>query len=37
MSALLHECPGVDDQGQIIVSTVTDSHAQDPSQALALV
>jgi Transposase DDE domain len=27
---------GVDDQGQIIASTVTDSHAQDPSQVPVL-
>lgn len=27
---------GVDDQGQILVSTVTESHAQDPSQVPAL-
>jgi hypothetical protein len=27
---------GVDDQGQIIASTVTESHAQDPSQVPAL-
>jgi Transposase DDE domain len=27
---------GVDDQGDIIASTVTDGHEQDPSQVLAL-